>query len=119
MWGECGWMFWKSCTSDAQCCPQHDWHCASDSKCVWKSMSIHLSCSQYEMLSKKILQGVQKVGCKAGAKVACITATGFTGVALCEAIGLGPEDPLADICAVAAVAGVSYACSEGCTLLTN
>ena len=52
------------------------------------------SCSICEALVKKLTKEVAKAGC---------VAIDAAGVTTCEAVGLGPEDPFADICAAAVV----------------
>ena len=53
---------------------------------------------------------VGKIGSKITSKAGCVDFD-VAGASACEAAGLGPEDPLADACAVTIAAGFQVACS--------
>jgi len=52
------------------------------------------------------------------AGMGCLGAAG-AGAAGCEIAGVGPEDPLADMCAVAIDSAIGYLCSQAATLTAN
>lgn len=87
----------------------HDWYLKQ--KCNYADLAFNAAFQG--MLNRATIAGVEYIG------IAECTLEEVEAVALCEGVGLGPEDPLADMCAAAVVAGLSYACTEVISVATS
>jgi hypothetical protein len=80
---------------------------------------ISLSCQQYEKIAEKMAGLIAGKGCSIAAKATCTAEFVAAGTTACELAGLGPEDPAADICAVAVDGAVAWGCSELCNYVAK
>eukprot|EP01126_Amoeba_proteus_P022328 TRINITY_DN22591_c0_g1_i2.p1 TRINITY_DN22591_c0_g1~~TRINITY_DN22591_c0_g1_i2.p1 ORF type:complete len:180 (+),score=25.48 TRINITY_DN22591_c0_g1_i2:366-905(+) len=105
------WEGGAQCLQDKSCCAS-----SCDQCCSGKNHTDAIKCNQILIcpICQKVVNLVEVLIKKVGIKAGC-AALDIDGVAACEAIGLGPEDPLADICATAVVA----ACPFVLSLLTD
>merc|ERR1711953_1298288 len=110
-------LFMADCEVDSDCCPEKSWTCGRDNKCIWHDLSPNAwsECDIYTKAANWIASKVAAQGaCTAESMAACAAESGGTTVAMCELIGLGPEDPLADTCAVAMATTLTFACKQLC-----
>merc|ERR1711953_921650 len=110
-------LFMAECEVDSDCCPEKSWTCGRDNRCIWHDLSPNAwsECDIYTKAANWIASKVAAQGaCTAESMAACAAESGGTTVAMCELIGLGPEDPLADTCAVAMATTLTFACKQLC-----
>jgi len=103
--GSCPWY----CVG-CQCCGGTCWFLGSGDNCGSKG----LSCQLFTKVAMYVAKKVSGSGCGFLARSWCTIEAGAGGAAACEVIGVGPEDPAADACAVAVVTAVSWACKYAC-----
>merc|ERR1711881_331514 len=115
-------LFDADCKVDSDCCPINSWTCRRDNKCIRHSLSPNAwsKCDVYNKAAAWIAGEVTSYKtCTEESMVACSASSGTTMAAACELIGLGPEDPMANGCALALVGALTWACTEMCGMAMN
>merc|ERR1719445_2201606 len=75
-----------------------------------------MTCDMWQKVADKLVGFVADKGCDWAAKLACGAEASVVAIGGCQVLGLGPADPLSDVCSVAAESAVIWGCSELCNL---
>merc|ERR1711937_723132 len=75
-----------------------------------------MTCDMWQKVADKLIGFVADKGCDWMAKLACGAEASVVAIGGCQVLGLGPQDPLSDVCSVAAESAVIWGCSELCNL---
>merc|ERR1719499_1751113 len=97
---KCGHMFFKSCSSDGDCCSSHGWTCGKDKKCVWHHASLNelLTCDWLTKLTTNVAHLLGSKVCVVGSKFCGSDEQSKLAHLACKDIGLHDANPLAKIC---------------------
>jgi len=111
---KCGRMFFKSCSTDGDCCSSHGWTCGKDKRCVWHHASLNelLPCDWLTKLTTNIAHLLSSKVCVVGSKFCGSDEQSKLAQLACKDIGLHDGNPLAKLCQGAAISALGKACSH-------
>merc|ERR1719445_3013475 len=97
----------------------------SNSVCQPEPNSLHatlqstggsMTCDMWQKVADKLVGFVADKGCDWMAKLGCGAEASVVAIGGCQVLGIGPADPLSDVCSAAAESAVIWGCSELCNL---